>query len=197
MAKFTDNVVSMVRPLPGITAENFRQKTKDYIDLAGNYFLIKPDMLAHLSAWNSYFRFKGMGKQPTPWDKPVGKSVWRLNFEVHGDFGVPAEWPWYFDQAVNESDLGDFRNPVELRRLEKLVAKALAVRALAEKNAIWPMPADPRPETRAEMARALKEAGVDHLPENCNERMIALGEWAKKKIAAAILDGKQKVKGFT
>jgi hypothetical protein len=168
-------------PLPGVTAENYTEMAQQYATAAGQCHAIVItdtgkeedwDHLPQLSAWNAYYRIKGM--------KRVGKhhpdmkvmAQWRVMIKMRGSFVVPCQWPWQFDQSITEMMLGDFRSPVELRRLQKLV----------ERDRQGTRTREARPETVAEAMAFLKDKGVDHLPPEHELRRKATADWARAAI---------------
>jgi hypothetical protein len=155
-------------PMAGVTAANYTEKAVEFAKEVGTSFEIKRDMTLHLSAWNSYFKFKAMGRLSTPWDKPVAPAQWRVMFSLGRNFHVPAEWPWQFDQAIEEVMLGDYANPAEVARLKHLIDQPL-----------HPMRKKARPETTASAMKFLREAEVDHLPTDHSDRKKAVADWAK------------------
>lgn len=149
--------------MPGITEQNYEIMAKAYADAALCCFMITPDMALHRSAWNAYWRVKGMGRPSTPGHRPQ-RSVMKMMFEKHGKYAVPCEWPWMFDQSIDQEMLGGYADADEVAR---------------HRSVGRPFNNFARSETAASANEWLRKAKVDHLPQDHPDRRKALAEWGR------------------
>lgn len=103
MAKFKNGAGSGGVALPGVTAENYiipadkfenaEGTAMEYAKAAGSCFMIDNSMHREQTIWRKYFHVKGMGKRVKEMNR------W---LEEKGQYAVPSQWPWQFDQSVSE-----------------------------------------------------------------------------------------------
>jgi len=88
--------------LSGVTAENYiiradkfenaTGKAIEFARAADACFMITSGMHKQQAAWRRYFHTKGMSQRV---------SEMKRWLESRGQYAVPAEWPWNFDQSVD------------------------------------------------------------------------------------------------